>query len=443
MFVRTLGLMLATIALVAPTSVPASATPDNFTPRQGPTFNSAVGDQKAQKAIFRKIIRSVNSTPRGADINMFTWNFLTREGKEALLRAQRRGVRVRLLMDDQNLTVGEGGATNSPFRKLRRGLRRGNRGVPLKRRSWARVCEKTCRGGGGAAHSKFFTFSRVGKARKVVMQGSANFTVASGSNQWNDVYTHKGHDGVWRFATRTFNEAARDRRMRKPYASKSFKGFRLMMFPNTGRVTDPVMQMLNKISCRGARNTRNGRTRVMITPDVIRSERGMALAKRIRYLHNHGCNIKVGYTVMGIKHGRMLRAAGVPMRHLVQDYNNDGQFDNYFHMKSMSVVGRYGRDRSAHVVLNGSANWSGLAKVSDENLGIYRSPRLVRRYEEHMNYWYRWFGTHARSLRLNTSARMAIEPGRLIFGSGPDAVYEDGEPVSTDGTNPFATMPMD
>jgi phosphatidylserine/phosphatidylglycerophosphate/cardiolipin synthase-like enzyme len=440
MFVRTLALMLATAGLMLPTSTaPASAAPDNFTPKPGPTFNSPVGTSTAQRKIFRRVMRSINSVPKNGEIDIFSWNFLTSEGTDALLRAQRRGIRVRLIMDDRNVTQ----IDNPPFQRLRRGLRTWNENHPKQRNSWARLCQGTCRSKNGSAHSKFFLFSKVGRAERVVMQGSANFTVASGSNQWNDVYTHKGHDGVWRFANRTFNEAARDRRMRKPYASKSFKGFRLMMFPNTGRVTDPVMQMLNKISCRGARNTRNGRTRVMITPDVIRSERGMALAKRIRYLHNHGCNIKVGYTVMGIKHGRMLRAAGVPMRHLVQDYNNDGQFDNYFHMKSMSVVGRYGRDRSAHVVLNGSANWSGLAKVSDENLGIYRSPRLVRRYEEHMNYWYRWFGTHARSLRLNTSARMAIEPGRLIFGSGPDAVYEDGEPVSTDGTNPFATMPMD
>ena len=25
---------------------------------------------------------------------------------------------------------------------------------------------------------------------------------------------------------------------------------------------------------------------------------------------------------------------------VVADFNNDGQFDNYFHMKSMSIVGR-------------------------------------------------------------------------------------------------------
>lgn len=29
---------------------------------------------------------------------------------------------------------------------------------------------------------------------------------------------------------------------------------------------------------------------------------------------------------------------------------------------------------------------------------------------------------------------------RLVFGTGRNAVYEDGEPVSTDGTDPFALV---
>ncbi|MGM3367013.1 hypothetical protein ACS212_23140, partial [Escherichia coli] len=83
--------------------------------------------------------------------------------------------------------------------------------------------------------------------------------------------------------------------------------------------------------------------------------------------------------------GKMMRAPSrrgpVPMRHLVRDYDGDGQFDKYFHMKAMTVVGNVGGDRSGWVTLNGSANWSSLAAASDENLGIYRSQRLTQRYE--------------------------------------------------------------
>ena len=39
----------------------------------------------------------------------------------------------------------------------------------------------------------------------------------------------------------------------------------------------------------------------------------------------------------------------VPMKHLVQDFNGDGEFDNYFHLKAMSIVGNVGGDRSGYV----------------------------------------------------------------------------------------------
>jgi len=437
---RTLALMLATFALLVPLgTAPVSAAPDSFTPKAGPTFNSPLGTKTKQRAIFRKIVRSINSTPRRGEIDVFSWNVLTREGVDALLRAARRNVRVRVLMDDQNLVLPTGDR-NSPFYRLKAGLRKENQGRPARRKGWARTCEGTCRGGGGAAHSKFFLLSRVGKARKVYMHGSANLTVASTTNQWNDLYTHRGNAAVWDWAKKRFAEAARDRKAKDVYATRSFKGFRLMMFPNTGKNSpDPVMQMLNKVRCRGASNTASHRTKIMMAPDVLRNARGMRIAKRIRYLWNQGCNIKLGYTVIGIDIGRYLREEGtrrgpVPMKHLAQDFDRDGDFDNYFHLKSMTIRGNYDGDPNATVLLNGSANWSGLGMVSDENLGIYRSRGRVAQYEGHLEYWYDNFP----SVRARGAGG-----SQLVFGSGANAVYEDGTPVSTDGSDPFAGMEMD
>lgn len=421
----------------------AQATPDDFTPRPGPTFNSPVGDQQAKRAIFDRLIRSINSTPRSSAIKMFTWNFLTSEGADALLRAQRRGVSVQLLMDRGNNTNIE----NGPYRRLRRGLRTGNdaRGASAEP-SWARVCRSSCRGSTGSAHAKFFMFSRVGQMPRVVMQGSANFTVASANNQWNDIYTHVRNRGVWDYYSRVFEEAARDRKARRPFASAQFGSTRLMMFP-LGSATDPVMQLLNQVRCRGAENTGTGRTRIRIAPDVVRHDRGMALARKVRALWEDGCDVRIGYTVMGVTIGRMLRAKGgrgpVPMEHLVRDYDGDGQFDLYFHLKSMSVVGNVGGDRSGYALLNGSANWSGLAAKSDENLGIYRSRRRTLQYQKHIDHWYGYF---AGSSSPRTSSRMTAQQDSsdmLVFGTGSDAVYEDGTPYSTTGIDPFATMPRD
>jgi hypothetical protein len=220
-------------------------------------------------------------------------------------------------------------------------------------------------------------------------------------------------------------------------ATKKFKNFKLMFFPNTGRRSpDPVMQMLRKVKCHRAKNTRHGRTVIRMAPDVLRNDRGMRIAKKTRALWRDGCDIHLGYTVVGIDIGRYLRAKGhrrgpVPMKHLVQDFDNDGRFDNYFHMKSMTIRGHYGRNRRATALLNGSANWSGLAKVSDENLGIYRGKRAVNRYQEHLDYW--WYNF--------PSTRSSN--GRLVFGADQNAIYEDGTPVSDGTVNPFEKLAVD
>lgn len=406
-----------------------------YSPRQGPTFNNPLGGLAARNAIYRKIMKSIAATPRGGEIKIFTWNFLAPSGVDALVRAQKRGVRVRLLMDANNLND----PYNKPFRSLRYKFAKGNRGRKPKNRSWARVCQATCRAGRGAAHSKFFMFAQSGKAKRVVIQGSANFTVASTTNQWNDVYTHRGHQGIWDFYSKVFSEASKDRQADRVYLRKNFKRFDAIAFPSLGRgARDPVMQMLNKVRCNGAKNTGNGRTVLRISPDVLRTDRGMRLAKKLRSLWNNGCNMIIGYTIIGIDVGRYLRSPGprgpVPLRHLVQDTNDDGFFDNYFHMKSMSIRGHYDGDRTGWAVMNGSANWTGVSRASDENVGIYYSPRLVKRYEEHLNHW-----IHSGAFNGRT----------MVFGGDENAVYESGRPVNgrrvagSEPINPFANIEVD
>ena len=348
MLVRTLALTLAATVLMVPAGAPASAAPDHFTPKPGPTFNSPVGGPDQRRKIFRRIMRSINSTPKGAEIDIFSWNFLTSEGADALLRAQRRGVRVRLVMDDRNVKE----IDNPPFRRLRSSLHRWNKSHPRQRNSWARLCQGTCRSGSGSAHSKFFLFSDVGRAKRVVMQGSANFTIASTTNQWNDIYTHTGNRQVWKFYTRIFNQAARDKPVFPAVRRQGARQVPDDRLPDQreagGRPRHADAQQ--RVTCRGATNTASGRTKIQIAPDVIRQERGMRLARKLRTMWNNGCNIRIGYTVVGIDVGRFLRQSSgrgpVPMKHLTQDFNGDGEFDNYFHLKSMTIRGQV-RRRSA------------------------------------------------------------------------------------------------
>jgi PLD-like domain len=448
---RLIALLVATTAFLVPSlETAAHATPDHFHPRPGVTFNSPLGDIATRREIFRKIIRSINSSPRGSEIKILSWNFLTRDGTDALLRAQSRGVTVRLLMSASN---NSSDLPNHPFRRLKAGLRHTDKTHPKRPRSWARTCHGSCRGTGGTAHAKYFLFSRVGKVRHVVMQGSANLTLASTNNQWNDIVTHTRNRAVWRFASHAFHQAARDKPVKRPFLSRTFRPhrlgrFRLMMFPMGKTSNDPVMNLLDQVRCRNATNTASHHTVIRIAPDVIRTARGLALARKVRALWNRGCSIRIGYTVVGIDVGHLLRDPSgrgpVPMKHLVQDFNGDGEFDNYFHLKAMTIVGNVGGRQSGYVVLNGSANWSGLARVSDENLGIYWNKALTLRYQEHLDYWYKNF-PKSKPTGTTTSGRTAFgtEPDQLVFGSGKNAIYEDGTPYSTTGVDPYAHLDRD
>lgn len=424
--------VVAMAVMLSLLSAPAEAA--RYTPQEGPTFNSATGGPAAQRKIVDKILKTIRSTPRGEHIQIMSWNFQSPQATKALLRAQDRGVKVNVLMAKGNLTK----IDNPSFRRLRAGLDDGNRGRDRSRRSWARTCTQSCRGRGGAAHAKIFLFSRSGKARHVLIQGSANLTTAASGNQWNDIRTTRGGGSGYGFARRVFEQMARDEPVRKTFVSQKNGPDRLAFFPSAGRgAADPVRGLLSRVKCRGATNTGTGRTRILVAPDSLREDRGMVLARKLRRLWVEGCGVRIGYTVMGVDIGQMLRKSSprgpVPLAHMVRDANGDGQFDDYFHMKSMTIVGHVGDQRDSWVTLNGSANWSTAAARSDENLGIFHRKSLTQRYEEHLSYWYSFFN---RSGARYTYARQAEADDRYVdgflFGTGP-----------VDGVDPYANVDQD
>jgi hypothetical protein len=281
-------------------------------------------------------------------------------------------------------------------------------------------------------------FSRSGKARNVLIQGSANLTTAAAGNQWNDIRTTTGAGSGYGFTRKVFRQMAKDKPARKPYVTWKNGPDKLAFFPSAGRrAADPVRGLLSRVKCRGATNTPTGRTRILVAPDALREDRGLELARKLRRLWVAGCGVRIGYTVMGIDVGQMLRKSSprgpVPLTHMVRDVNGDGQFDDYFHMKSMTIVGNVGGDRNNWVTLNGSANWSDAAARSDENLGIIHRKGLTQRYEEHLGYWYKFFN---RSSARYTYARQAVADDRYVdgflLGTGP-----------VNGVDPYANVDQD
>lgn len=164
----------------------------------------------------------------------------------------------------------------------------------------------------------------------------------------------------------------------------------------------------------------------------------MRLGRKVRALWVDGCDVRIGYTVMGVDVGRMLRAPSrrgpVPLAHMVRDRNGDGQFDDYFHMKSVAITGNVNGERGGYATLNGSQNWSNASARSDENIGVTYRQGITRTYSAHIDRWYRFFS--ARDRNRYTFARGAAADGRLVdgflFGTGP-----------INGVDPYAQLEMD
>lgn len=365
---------------------PASATPDNFIPQSGPIFNDPYGKQGAVRRLIRSVNRTVDSVPRNGKIRISAWNVRSYHITSALLRAHRRGVSVQVVMDRKNWNPNN---PNIDAKRLKAGLRVGNKKRTKERKSFLRRCISSCRGKHGIPHSKFFLFSKVKGKRKgvprplkwVTMYGSYNATELGATIQWNDMFTIKNDYRRYQVFNDIFNEMTRDKRRKQGFITYDDGVVASQFYPFTGdgTATDPVLDTLNAVSCRGAA-TKNGRTRIRIAQTSMSGDRGLKIADKLAKMRRQGCNIRIVYAMFGNRVLKILRDAKVPLSHLAHDSDYDGLYDRYVHMKSMAIVGNFAGDPAARITWNGSANWTSVALASDEVLGIVRRGGATRKY---------------------------------------------------------------
>ncbi|MGZ8744011.1 MAG: phospholipase D-like domain-containing protein [Nocardioides sp.] len=370
-----------------------------------------------KRRIFERIVKSITFTRRKQTIRIISWNVASSTFVDKLIRAHRRGVSVQLLMSSNKA---EG---NASFLRLRSELRKPRPGPELAKRyrSWARGCERSCRGRRGIAHSKLYIFSRVGNSERVVMSTSANATEVATNFQWNDMYTQVGSKPIYRGFSEIFRESARDRPVKRGY--REFVGSDVLgyTYPWRGRGArgDRVINELKRITCTGARGGTgvDGRTRIRIAQDAIIDNRGIEIAKVLRHKWQAGCNIRIVYALMGKQVLGVLRNTSrgpVPIQQVVQDFDSDGVYDRYLHTKVMTVSGYYGKNRSARVAWQGSENWSGLATISDEQGFRINRSGAEGVYTRWVN---RLFGNPPvvnRSVTMRTAAQRNVDPYALI-----------------------------
>lgn len=362
----------------------------------GVTFNNPL-TATGKRAIIGKINSAINHTPRGGQIRIFTWSIWTKAGVTAAINAHQRGVTVRVILDRENVQL----QPNPHVRRLRLGLATANNSKrPPERRSGVRLCDRSCRGKAGRAHSKFMLFSQAGRSKYIYMHGSANWGDAAAARQWNDLYTFVDRKPVYDTATAVFDQAYRDRPVPSPWTEYTSPGktFTLAWAPTTAtsRANDRLVATLSRVKCRGAiapAGNASHRTIIRVAPDVLRNDYGMTVARHLRRLWDAGCDVKVGYTVIGVEIKRYLSQPGgrgpVPLRHLANDFDGDGAFDRYFHLKVYTINGVIGSNRSAYWMVQGSANTSSSSLGSDETFTYITNRRAVTvRYQKHIDYWY-------------------------------------------------------
>jgi phosphatidylserine/phosphatidylglycerophosphate/cardiolipin synthase-like enzyme len=371
-------------------------SPANTTPAWGPSFNNpARGGSAAARRNIERIYRMIQSTkgykgikkPSACPSNranypntifIALYSFSDGRVADALIRAHRRCVAVRVLMNDHlsNRDV-------PAFGRLQRAL-----GSNRAHRSWARRCHNGCRGSVGPLHTKMYLFSKTGKAKQVVAFGSSNMTGKAANVQWNDIFVWKGRAGLYKQFMTIFTESARDRRARAPLERNYRNGDLVTMFwpqPGHTKATDRVLKALKQARC-ATRPTGgtgfNGHTAVSINIHAMEGDRGLYIANHIVKMRKAGCRVRVLYGLIAPRIHRTFKAGGVASRRTIFDRDDNGFTDMYTHMKYLGINGVVGRDRSARVMYTGSENFSHKTVGADEVWQRIPNTRAWKKYQQ-------------------------------------------------------------
>ena len=355
---RFFTVLTAAMLLIGGTAAGAFA----FTPEPGARFNLPRGTHAEQTRVISQIDRSIANAPSGSTIRIAVYSFDRAETADRLIAAHDRGVTVQMLVNDN--------WTSDQTLRLESTI-----GADRTAQSFVYVCHRSCRGGRGNLHSKFYLFTQAGDASNVVMLGSGNLTNFGVTNQWNDLFTVSSRS-MMSLYTQIFQEMAQDRPMTDPYLVQSAGIFESRFSPHPGTTSDndPVMERLEGVGCTGATDGTglNGHAVMRIAAYGWAGTRGQYLADEVASLSRAGCDVKALVAEAGTGIVGTLTRAGVEVRRLGFDNDGDGSPDLYMHMKFMTLSGPY-EGASSWNVWTGSENWSAIALNNDDV--VVRIPR--------------------------------------------------------------------
>ena len=441
-FLMALSMTVSLVASVLVFSPPASA----YEPPEGGVFNvPRPWGTKAQKyRIVSTVEKAIRKTPGPTKaepnprIVISTYLLDRKPSVDALVAACRRGVSVRVIMDedienknsrriirtlngdnvpDRN---GDGigdrkpraGACNRPLKNrvaakmtgedLARSMR-----VPTedsvtwgKDKSYAKKCDGSCRGRGGNMHSKFFLFSKTGTARNVVIVSSSNLNRGGAELGWNDGFVINNRATLYNGFNTVHREMTEDSRAGDRKVEVRDGRYTARFFPmrNAGKRKDPTLKDLNQIGCRSAL----GRTQIHVSMFYWKGSRGQYLATKLLNLARQGCSVNIIYGAPSLEIAERLRNAAksrlINLYDSRWDMNNDGYNEVRTHAKYVLVKGRYGGKAKSWQVLTGSQNWVAGSLSRGDEVTLNVASRSA--YNDYRKNW-QAIRKHSRRMPLN------------------------------------------
>jgi hypothetical protein len=344
-------------------------------PRTGVIFNDpSTGVRADAYQIVNALQRMIEGAPSGSTIRVATLRFDIHGVASALIRAHKRGVRVRVVVPRL--------AVDSPeVVRLIDDL-----GSDPTRNSYAVSCVGGCHvRRGGAMHAKLYLFSETGGRRQVSVASSANLATKQAETAWNDAYINVGTDALYNAAVDYFDDLWKDRRT--PFAERiDTPAYRVWYFPTAQDSTRPdyYTRMLEDNDCSGVSDGGSGGPTVLrFTASVWAADR-LDVAQRFVELHEAGCDVRI---VMGTTRSdpeilQTLYDGGVPVR-----VRGGEGYPVINHSKFLAISGLH-HGQLVDTVYTGSLNpnGNGVLISDDQAIRIKDDPATYQAYQDHFDY---------------------------------------------------------
>jgi phosphatidylserine/phosphatidylglycerophosphate/cardiolipin synthase-like enzyme len=335
-------------------------------------------------------VAAIKAAPAGATIHLVMYTFATAWAGRALLAAHRRGVNVRVIIDDHE---------NYRWTKLLQTAL----GTNQHRRSYVVRCHLACasdvtyprRRSAGTirsyVHAKWLIIDRSGTDRDVVMIPSENLTPAA-VEQSNDMMVLRGNHAVYSFLRARFDIMRKD--AGTAYGTVTSGSVSMTMFPMplpkdykiepdqpVPAAMDPYLDYLRDIQCGGDNSTTIRIAMYMWTYPRLE------VAKRFAELARAGCRvIAIGQPLSPESDEgwdpeitKTLLAAGIELHQTAGG-------GVYLHSKIVTLDGWNTSGERLHLAVTGSSNFLLQALVASDDLIVTDSDAaVVAAYSAHVD----------------------------------------------------------